>query len=107
MPASLQKGGRYRCRGTMVPGNKVTIRLTLLERRLRIITRITLSVYIIIHLCNHAPGLISLEAMEAMRKLATPFWRSMPGGILIFGSLLAGHVADDRVLDIDLRPLYS
>ena len=64
------------------------INLTLLERRLRIITGIILSVYIIIHLSNHALGLISLDAMEAMRKLVTPFWRSIPGGILIYGSLL-------------------
>jgi adenylate cyclase len=66
----------------------VTTNLTLLERRLRIITGIILSVYIIIHLSNHALGLISLDAMEAMRKLVTPFWRSIPGGILIYGSLL-------------------
>jgi adenylate cyclase len=72
----------------MVARNKVIINLTLLERRLRIITGIILSVYIIIHLSNHALGLISLDAMEAMRKLVTPFWRSIPGGILIYGSLL-------------------
>ena len=72
----------------MVASNRVIIYLTLLERRLRIITGIILSVYIIIHLSNHALGLISLDAMEAMRKLVTPFWRSIPGGILLYGSLL-------------------
>ena len=68
------------------------INLTLLERRLRIITGIILSIYIIIHLTNHALGLVSLDAMESMRKLVTPFWRSIPGAILIYGSLLT-HLA--------------
>ena len=63
-------------------------RLTLTERRLRIITGLVLATYITIHLVNHALGLISLEAMEAMRKLVTPFWRSWAGGLLIYGSLL-------------------
>jgi adenylate cyclase len=67
----------------------VTIKLTLFERRLRITTGLILSVYIIVHLTNHALGLISLDAMEAMRKLVTPFFRSIPGGLLIYGSLLS------------------
>lgn len=62
--------------------------LTLLERRLRIVTGSILSVYIIFHLFNHSLGLISLDAMETMRKIITPFWRSWFGGILIYGSLL-------------------
>ncbi len=63
-------------------------KLSLLERRLRIVTGIILSVYIVFHLFNHSLGLISLEAMEAMRKVVTPFWRSWFGGLLIYGSLL-------------------
>lgn len=63
-------------------------RLTLLERRLRIVTGMILSVYIVFHLFNHSLGLISLDAMEAMRKVVTPFWRSWLGGLLIYGSLL-------------------
>ena len=63
-------------------------RLTLIERRLRIITGLILATYIIIHLSNHALGLVSLEAMESMRKFVTPFWRSWIGGLLIYGSLL-------------------
>ena len=64
-------------------------KLTLLERRLRIVTGLILSVYIIVHLVNHALGLISLDAMESMRKAVTPFWRSWFGGLLIYGSLLS------------------
>jgi adenylate cyclase len=45
-------------------------KLTLIERRLRITTGLILAIYIVIHLSNHTLGLISLEAMESMRK----FW---------------------------------
>ncbi len=61
---------------------------TLIERRLHIITGLVLATYITIHLSNHTLGLISLEAMEAMRKIVTPFWRSWVGGLLIYASLL-------------------
>jgi adenylate cyclase len=63
-------------------------RLSLIERRLRISTGLILAFYIIIHLSNHTLGLVSLEAMESMRKFVTPFWRSWVGGLLIYGSLL-------------------
>jgi len=63
-------------------------KLSLIERRLRITTGLILATYITIHLSNHTLGLISLEAMEAMRKFVTPFWRSWIGGLLIYGSLL-------------------
>ena len=66
----------------------LSTKLTLLERRLRILTGLILSVYITLHLSNHALGLVSLDAMESMRKAITPFWRSWFGGLLIYGSLL-------------------
>ena len=55
-------------------------KLTLLERRLRIVTGLILAVYILTHLFNHSLGLLSLEAMETMRKtrdavLAKLVWR--------------------------------
>lgn len=62
--------------------------LTLFERRLRITTGLILACYITIHLSNHILGLVSLEAMENMRKFVAPFWRSWFGGLLIYGSLL-------------------
>ena len=70
----------------------LSTKLTLFERRLRIVTGLILSVYIIVHLSNHALGLISLDAMESMRKGITPFWRSWFGGLLIYGSLLSHFV---------------
>ncbi len=63
-------------------------RLTLIERKLRIVTGLVLAVYIVAHLGNHTLGLVSLDAMESMRRLVTPFWRSWIGGLLIYGSLL-------------------
>lgn len=63
-------------------------KLTLIERRLRITTGLILATYIIVHLSNHTLGLVSLEAMESMRKVVTLFWRSWFGGLLIYGSLL-------------------
>ncbi len=63
-------------------------KLTLIERRLRITTGLILAIYIIVHLSNHTLGLVSLEAMESMRKFVTPFWRSWVGGLLIYTSLL-------------------
>ena len=62
-------------------------RLSLFERRLRITTGLILTVYLLQHLTNHSLGLISLEAMESMRRAVTPFWRSPIGAILIYGSL--------------------
>lgn len=63
-------------------------RLSLLERRLRIVTGLILATYITQHLVNHMLGLVSFEAMETMRRTVTPFWRSWFGGLLIYGSLL-------------------
>lgn len=63
-------------------------RLSLTERRLRITTGLILATYITIHLSNHMLGLISLDAMEAMRTVVTPFWHSWVGGILLYGSIL-------------------
>jgi len=66
----------------------MTTKLTLIERQLRIITGLILATYITIHLSNHALGLISLGAMEAMRQFVTPFWRSWPGSLLLYSSIL-------------------
>jgi adenylate cyclase len=67
-------------------------KLSLIERRLRISTGLILASYIFIHLTNHSLGLISLEAMEVMRRFVTPFWRSWPGGVLLYGSIIIHFV---------------
>jgi len=73
-------------------------KLTLIERRLRITTGLILAIYIVVHLSNHTLGLVSLEAMESMRKFVTPFWRSWVGGLLIYTSLLT-HFGLARPVD--------
>ncbi len=61
---------------------------SLIERRLRIYSGVLLAIYVCQHLLNHGLGLISLSAMESMRSVVTPFWRSPVGAIWIYGSLL-------------------
>jgi adenylate cyclase len=59
------------------------------ERPLRLGTGLVLAVYVSGHFLNHALGVVSLEAMEALRRLLAPWWRSAPGTVLLYGSLLA------------------
>lgn len=56
-------------------------------RRLRLITGLILFTYISGHLLNHAMGLAGLYAMENLRALLQDLWRSLPGTILLYGSL--------------------
>ncbi len=60
----------------------------MLVRRLRLTTGLVLAVYLILHFFNHAAGLLSLDAMEAMRKTVTLFWHNPIGTALLYGSLL-------------------
>lgn len=61
-------------------------------RRLRLLTGLVLFAYVTTHLLNHALGLVSLDAMEGGRRWFLGFWRSPPGSLLLYGSLLT-HVA--------------
>ncbi len=45
-----------------------------LVARLRSATGLVLAAYVVVHLINHALGLISLEAMEGMREVVHSFW---------------------------------
>lgn len=60
----------------------------MLIRRLRLITGLILAVYVILHFFNHAAGLLSLDAMETVRKTVTPLWHNPAGTFLLYGSLL-------------------
>ncbi|MBB3066292.1 adenylate/guanylate cyclase domain-containing protein [Limibacillus halophilus] len=57
-------------------------------RRLRLVTGLILFTYISGHLINHAMGLAGLFAMENLRELLQGLWRSLPGTILLYGSLV-------------------
>ncbi|MEO8142676.1 MAG: adenylate/guanylate cyclase domain-containing protein [Betaproteobacteria bacterium] len=58
------------------------------ERYLRLVTGLAVAAYVAGHLLNHALGIVSLEAMDALRRLLSAWWRSLPGTILLYGSLL-------------------
>jgi len=55
--------------------------------RLRLVTGVLLFVFVCGHYGNHALGLISLDAMEAGRRVFLAVWRSPPGQGLLYSSL--------------------
>ena len=57
-------------------------------RTLRLTTGLVLATFVTLHLLNHALGLVSLEAMEALRRPLTRFWGSDPFKQLLYGALL-------------------
>ncbi len=60
----------------------------MLIRRLRLFTGLVLALYVILHFLNHAAGLLSLDAMEDVRKAVTRLWHNPVGTVLLYGSLL-------------------
>lgn len=48
---------------------------------------LVLFAYVLTHLLNHALGLVSLEAMEAMQVWRRGFWQSPPGALLLYGAV--------------------
>ena len=65
-----------------------TDRPVLWERRLRSWSGLILAAYVIPHLVNHGLGLLSLDAMEAMRRGMGALWGNTIGGIVLFGAFL-------------------
>lgn len=57
-------------------------------RNLRLFTGVVLAVFVTLHLMNHALGLVSLEAMESLRRILTAAWGTLPLKILLYASLL-------------------
>ncbi|HEX5079736.1 MAG TPA: adenylate/guanylate cyclase domain-containing protein, partial [Geminicoccaceae bacterium] len=62
-----------------------------LTTRLRLASGLVLLTYVTSHLINHALGIVSLAAMERCLALFSAVWRSLPGGVLLYGALLT-HV---------------
>ena len=58
------------------------------ERRLRLATGLVVAAYVLGHFLNHALGIASLERMEDLRRPLAAWWRSTPGTVLLYGSLL-------------------
>ena len=65
--------------------------------RLRSVTGVIIGLYVTMHLSNHALGLVSVDAQEAARPYILAVWHSLPGQVLLYGSLdlhaLCGLVA--------------
>ena len=57
-------------------------------QRLRLISGLILFTFIASHLLNHSLGNISLEAMEAGRKVFLAVWRNPIGSLLLYGALV-------------------
>ncbi len=58
------------------------------RQNVRLYSGLILFVFAATHLINHALGLISIDAMEAMRDVRTAIWRSPPGTVLLYGALI-------------------
>jgi len=61
-------------------------------RQIRIVTGIVLLVYLTTHFANHALGLVSLDALEAGRRVFLLAWRNPVGTTVLYGSLLIHFV---------------
>ena len=73
--------------------------MTLFERRLRLGTGLFLAVYIVLHLSNHALGLISYDVMEGVRELLSAVWRNVVINTVLYLCLLIHFL-------LALRSLY-
>ena len=57
--------------------------------RVRSVTGVVIGLYVTMHLANHALGLVSLDAQETARPYVMAVWHSLPGQLLLYGSLIA------------------
>ena len=55
---------------------------------LRIVTGLVLATYVTAHLANHALGVVSIDAQEALLRVLAPIWQSVPGTLLLYASLV-------------------
>lgn len=60
----------------------------MLVRRLRLYTGLILAAYVISHFINHSLGLLSLDAMEAYRRVNGAVWQSTIGGVALYSSFI-------------------
>lgn len=61
------------------------------RQRLRLVTGLVIFAFVATHLINHALGLVSVEAMEAVRQWRVAVTRSTPGTIILAAALV-GHI---------------
>ncbi len=56
--------------------------------KVRLYSGLILFIFAATHLINHAFGLVSIDAMEAVRTIRSGFWRSPPGTVMLYGALI-------------------
>ena len=57
-------------------------------RLLRLATGLVVASFVIGHFLNHALGVVSIDAMDRLRVMLSAWWRSPPGGIVLYLSLI-------------------
>ena len=57
-------------------------------RAVRLATGLVLVTYVAGHLINHALGVISIDAQEALLAILAPPWQSLPGTVLLYSALV-------------------
>src|SRR5437764_3473186 len=58
------------------------------ERWVRLITGLILACYVVPHFLNHSLGVVSIDALDGLRAPLAAWWRSAPGTVLLYGSLI-------------------
>jgi len=58
------------------------------ERRLRLATGLVVACFVVGHFLNHSLGIVSVDAMDQTRRVLAAWWRSAPGTVLLYGSLV-------------------
>jgi adenylate cyclase len=82
-----------------------TSRRRLTIAHLRSVTGLIIGLYVTMHLSNHALGLISVRAQEAVRPWVMALWHSPPGQVLLYGSL-STHAAIALIILFRRRHYY-
>ena len=57
-------------------------------RQIRLASGLVLFAYVSTHLANHAAGIVSLQAAEALRRIFLATWRNPVSTFLLYGALL-------------------
>jgi len=57
-------------------------------QKIRLISGLVLFVFVLTHFLNHAFGVISFDALEAIQEVRRGFWRSWVGSILLYGAFI-------------------
>ncbi len=88
MADTAEQPKRRRPRRRRAPPGWRRFRPSITLRNTRLTTGLVLMTFVITHFLNHSLGLISLDAMEAGRLVFIALWRTIPGTVLLMGSVI-------------------